>query len=129
MSRGNAYLLKAKFADNEFRTIAGLRTVREEINGEPVSRRELGKKHPFLLDGVAGHHIICGEGVFVGTGAEQSAKKAALEGAILPFELSFESGEQIKADYLITKLEYVGDFNGERNYRIAIMSSGKVEVL
>lgn len=125
----SAYLLKAKFSDEQFRTIAGLRTVSEEINGEPIVKRELGKKHPTLLGGVSGHHAICGQGVFVGTDAEQATKRVALEGAILAFELSFESGERIRADYLITKLEYAGDFNGERQYKIALMSSGKVEVL
>ncbi len=31
--------------------------------------------------------------------------------------------------FLVTRLEYSGDFNGERNYTVALESSGQVQSL
>jgi predicted secreted protein len=43
--------------------------------------------------------------------------------------LSFESGERLRGSFLLTRLEYAGDFNGERNYTVALESSGEVVTL
>jgi predicted secreted protein len=56
-------------------------------------------------------------------------KSLALSGALESYQLSFESGEQMQGDFLVTRLEYAGDFNGERNYTIALESSGEVVAL
>jgi predicted secreted protein len=32
----------------------------------------------------------------------------------------------MQGEFLVTRLEYAGDFNGERNYTIALESSGEV---
>jgi predicted secreted protein len=53
-------------------------------------------------------------------------KTLALSGALESYELSFESGERMQGEFLVTRLEYAGDFNGERNYTIALESSGEV---
>ena len=51
---------------------------------------------------------------------------AALAGAIDDFELSFESGERMRGRFLVTRLDYAGDYNGERNYTLNLESSGVV---
>jgi predicted secreted protein len=40
--------------------------------------------------------------------------------------LSFEDGAKMRGAFLITRLDYAGDFNGERNYTLALESSGHV---
>jgi predicted secreted protein len=35
----------------------------------------------------------------------------------------------MRGDFLVTRLEYAGDFNGERNYTVALESSGEVVAL
>ena len=32
----------------------------------------------------------------------------------------------MRGDFLVTRLEYAGDFNGERNYTLTLESSGEV---
>ena len=49
-----------------------------------------------------------------------------LAGLIEEYELSFESGERMRGKFLVTRLEYAGDFNGERSYTLALESSGPV---
>jgi predicted secreted protein len=44
-------------------------------------------------------------------------------------ELSFESGERLRGRFLLTRLDYSGDFNGERSYTLALESSGVVASL
>ena len=42
------------------------------------------------------------------------------------YELSFESGERMRGRFLVTRLDYAGDYNGERNYTLSLESSGAV---
>jgi len=42
------------------------------------------------------------------------------------YRLSFESGETLSGRFLVTRLDYAGDYNGERSYTIALESSGVV---
>jgi predicted secreted protein len=53
-------------------------------------------------------------------------KGNALAGLIDDYELSFESGERMRGRFLLTRLDYAGDFNGERSYALALESSGTV---
>ena len=53
----------------------------------------------------------------------------ALAGTIDDYELSFESGERLRGRFLVTRLDYAGDYNGERNYTLNLESSGAVASL
>jgi len=53
-------------------------------------------------------------------------KANALAGVIDDYRLTFEGGETMTGRFLVTKLEYAGDFNGERSYTLALESSGAV---
>jgi predicted secreted protein len=35
----------------------------------------------------------------------------------------------MQGEFLVTRLEYAGDFNGERNYTVVLESSGEVVAL
>jgi predicted secreted protein len=72
---------------------------------------------------------VAASGIFTGSAAEAQVKSLALSGALESYQLSFESGEQMQGEFLVTRLEYAGDFNGERNYTIALESSGEVVAL
>jgi predicted secreted protein len=69
---------------------------------------------------------VAASGIFTGSAAEAQVKALALSGALENYQLSFESGDQMQGEFLVTRLEYAGDFNGERNYTIALESSGEV---
>lgn len=70
-----------------------------------------------------------GSGIFTGSVAEGRLKANALAGTIDDYRLSFEGGEQMQGRFLITRLDYSGDYNGERTYTLALESSGAVASL
>jgi predicted secreted protein len=64
--------------------------------------------------------------VFTGSDAEMRIKNHALGGIIDSYELSFEGGERMQGDFLVARLDYSGDYNGERSYTLSLESSGPV---
>ena len=111
-----------------FASVAGLRTTQLSIYGEPVvvTSKDSGGWRD-LLSGAGVRSIsVSGAGVFTGSAAETRIKGNALSGTIDDYRLSFESGETMTGKFLVTRLDYAGDFNGERSYTLALESSGEV---
>ena len=80
-----------------------------------------------LLSGAGTRSVsVAGSGVFTGSAAEARLKANALGGRLDDYRLSFESGESMQGRFLLTRLDYSGDFNGERAYTLALESSGPV---
>ena len=80
-----------------------------------------------LLSGAGVRSVsVAASGIFTGSAAEARVKANALSGAIDDYELSFESGERMRGRFLLTRLDYAGDYNGERTYALALESSGAV---
>lgn len=128
--KGSAFLLKVGDGapTPTYATVAGLRTTQMSINGEAVvitSKDSGGWRE--LLSGAGVRSVsVAGAGIFTGSAAETRLKSNALAGLIDAYELSFEGGERLRGQFLITRLDYSGDFNGERNYTLALESSGAV---
>jgi TP901-1 family phage major tail protein len=128
--KGSAFLLKVGNGATPpvYATVAGLRTTQLSINGEAVvitSKDSGGWRE--LLSGAGVRSVsVAGSGVFTGSTAETRLKANALAGLIDDYELSFESGERMRGRFLLTRLDYAGDFNGERSYTLALESSGAV---
>ena len=131
--KGSAFLLKVGNGAEPpvFATVAGLRTTQMQVNGEAVaitSKDSGGWRE--LLSGAGVRSIsVSGAGVFTGSVAEVRLRNHALVGAIDEYELSFESGEKLRGRFLVTRLDYAGDYNGERTYTLALESSGIVSAL
>ena len=128
--RGSAFLLKIGdgAASPSFATVAGLKTTQLSVNGDPVVITNKGSGGwRELLSGAGVRSVsVAASGIFTGSAAEAKVRGLALSGAIETYELSFESGERMRGQFLVTRLEYAGDFNGERNYTLALESSGAV---
>jgi TP901-1 family phage major tail protein len=128
--KGSAFLLKVGDggAPPVYATIAGMRTTQMSVNGEAVnvtSKDSLGWRE--LLSGAGVRSVsVAASGIFTGSAAEARVKANALSGAIDDYELSFESGERMRGRFLLTRLDYAGDYNGERTYALALESSGAV---
>ncbi len=128
--KGSAFLLKVGDGANPpgFATVAGLRTTQLSINGEMVtitSKDSGGWRE--LLSGAGVRSVsVSGAGVFTGSVAETRVKARALDGAIDDYRLAFESGETMTGRFLVTRLDYAGDYNGERSYTLSLESSGAV---
>jgi predicted secreted protein len=128
--RGGAFLLKLGTGDPVvYATIAGLKVEHLSICGQPfeAARRLDQKAWRELLSGAGERSVsVSATGIFTGSTAEAQAKRLALAGEVAQFELSFEAGDKMQGRFLISRLDYTGDYNGERNYRIALESSGEV---
>ncbi|HEX8445125.1 MAG TPA: phage tail protein [Sphingomonas sp.] len=130
VEKGSAFLLKVGdgAASPVYATVAGMRTTQLSINGEAVvitSKASGGWRE--LLSGAGVRSVsVSGAGVFTGSAAETQLKANALSGVLDDYELSFESGERLRGRFLVARLDYAGDYNGERSYTLALESSGQV---
>lgn len=131
--KGSAFLLKVGDGTPTpvYSTVAGLRTTQLSINGEGVIVTNKGSGGwRELLSGAGVRSVsVSGAGVFTGSAAETRIKANALSGVLDDYELSFESGERLRGKFLVARLDFAGDFNGERSYALALESSGAVTVL
>lgn len=131
--KGSAFLLKVGDGASTpvYSTVAGLRTTQLSINGDPVVITNKGSgAWRELLSGAGVRSVsVSGAGVFTGSAAEARIKASALGGVLDDYELSFESGERMQGRFLVARLDYAGDFNGERSYTLALESSGPVITL
>jgi TP901-1 family phage major tail protein len=128
--KGSAFLLKIGNGGEPpvFATVAGMRTTQMSVNGEAVNvtTKDSGGWRELLSGAGVRSVSVAGSGIFTGSAAEGRVKANALSGAIDDYELSFESGERMKGRFLVARLDYSGDYNGERNYTLSLESSGPV---
>lgn len=130
IENGSAFLLKIGDGATPpaFATVAGLRTTQLAVNGEAVNvtTKDSGGWRELLSGAGVRSVSVSAAGIFTGSAAETRLRSHALSGVIDDFELSFESGERMRGAFLVTRLDYAGDYNGERSYTISLESSGPV---
>lgn len=128
--KGSAFLLKVGngAAPVVYATVAGLRTTQLSVSGElvAITSKDSGGWRDLLSGAGVRSVSVSGAGIFTGSAAETRIKGNALSGAIDDYRLSFESGETLSGRFLVTKLDYAGDYNGERSYTLSLESSGPV---
>ena len=133
VERGSAFLLKVGngAAPVVWQTVAGLRTTQLSVNGEMVATtsKDSGGWRDLLSGAGVRSVSVSGAGVFTGSAAEVRVKGNALAGMLDDYRLSFESGETMTGKFLVTRLDYAGDYNGERTYTLSLESSGVVSAL
>ena len=128
--KGAAFLLKIGDggAPQTYETVAGLRTTQMSINGDTVvvTTKESGGWRE-LLSGAGTRSVsVSASGIFLGSDAEDRVRGNALAGTLDAYELSFEDGAKMRGQFLVQRLDYAGDFNGERTYSVQLESSGQV---
>ncbi len=127
---GAAFLLKITNGATPavYQTIAGLRTTQLSINGDTVvvTHKQSGGWRD-LLSGAGTRSVsVSAAGIFLGSVAENTVRTRALDGTLDDYELSFEDGARLRGKFLVQRLDYAGDFNGERSYTLQLESSGPV---
>lgn len=127
---GSAFLLKIGNGGSPqtYQTVAGLRTTQMTINGDSVVVTHKGSGGwRELLSGAGTRSVsVSAAGIFLGSTAENAVRAHALAGTIDDYELSFEDGAKLRGRFLVQRLDYAGDFNGERSYTMQLESSGPV---
>ncbi len=128
--KGSAFLLKISNGASPaaYQTVAGLRTTQMSISGDPVvitSKQSGGWRE--MLSGAGVRSVsVSAAGIFLGSAAEAQVRANAMNGTLDDYDLRFEDGEKLRGRFLVQKLDYSGDFNGERNYTLQLESSGPV---
>lgn len=129
---GQAFLLKISDGSTPpvYNTVAGLRTTQMTIAGDTVviTHKASGGWRELLSGAGARSVSVSAAGIFLGSTTEAQVRANALTGTLNTYQLSFEDGLKLRGQFLINRLDYTGEFNGERNYSITLTSSGKVEV-
>jgi TP901-1 family phage major tail protein len=128
--KGAAFLLKISdgAVTPVYQTVAGLRTTQMSIAGDTVviTSKDSGGWRELLSGAGARAVSVAAAGIFLGSAAEAQVRTNAMAGTLDDYELSFEDGEKLRGKFLIQRLDYAGDFNGERNYTMQLESSGPV---
>jgi TP901-1 family phage major tail protein len=126
--KGSAFLLKISDGATTpvFTTLAGLRTTGLTLNAESVNITHKGSGGWRELLGGAGIRSISlsGSGVFTNSTAETRLRTLALGAAVDEYEVVFETSDRLKGKFQVTRLDYAGDYNGERTYAVTLESSG-----
>lgn len=130
VEKGSAFLLKIGDGATPpaFATVAGMRTTQMSVAGEPVvvTHKDSGGWRTLLSGAGVRSVSVSAAGIFTGSAAEARIRSNALAGTIDDYRLTFEGGETITGRFLVTRLDYAGDYNGERSYTVALESSGAV---
>ncbi|WP_422357394.1 phage major tail protein, TP901-1 family [Qipengyuania flava] len=128
--KGAAFLLKIGDGGSPatYNTVAGLRTTQMSVNGDTVVVTHKGSGGwRELLSGAGTRSVsVAASGIFLGSDAESAIRTHALAGTLDEYELSFEDGAKMRGRFLVQRLDYAGDFNGERTYALQLESSGAV---
>ncbi len=128
--KGAAFLLKIGDGGSPatYDTVAGLRTTQMSVNGDTVVVTHKGSGGwRELLSGAGTRSVsVSASGIFLGSDAESAVRTHALAGTLDDYELSFEDGAKMRGRFLVQRLDYAGDFNGERTYALQLESSGAV---
>ena len=129
--KGAAFLLKIGDGAQPpaYATVAGLRTTQMSINGDTVvvtTRTSGGWRE--LLSGAGTRSVSVSAARHLPRQQRRGARSAPTRspGTLDDYELSFEDGEKLRGRFLVQRLDYAGDFNGERNYTLQLESSGAV---
>ena len=126
--KGAAFLLKIGDGRSPatYDTVAGLRTTQMSVNGDMVVVTHKGSGGwRELLSGAGTRSVsVSASGIFLGSDAENAVRTHALAGTLDEYELSFEDGAKMRGRFLVQRLDYAGDFNGERTYALQLESSG-----
>lgn len=127
VEKGSAFLLKIG-GESGWQTVAGMRTTQMSVNGDAVAITHKGSGGwRELLSGAGVRSVsVAAAGVFTGSAAEARIKANALAGTLDDYRLTFEGGETMTGRFLVVRLDYAGDFNGERSYSLGLESSGAV---
>jgi TP901-1 family phage major tail protein len=129
--KGSAFLLKISdgAVPPMFTTVAGLRATGLTINSDSVNitTKDSGGWRDLLSGAGLRSVSLTGSGVFTNSAAETRLRSNAVAGVLDEYKIMFESSDTLSGKFLITRLDYSGDYNGERTYAVTLESSGAAQ--
>ena len=128
--KGSALLMKIGNAGSPetFTTIAGMRSTSISMNDEMVdiTNKDSARARTILAQGGVNSMTVSGSGVFT-----DSASEATLEGkfdsaTLTNYQFLVPDFGTYTGAFMLTTLEYAGEYNGEVTYTFTFESSGAI---
>lgn len=125
--RGGALLLKVDISGT-MTTIGGLRSTSITLNDEAVdiTNKDNGQTRTLLPQAGTASLSVSGSGVFTDTTAEQTIRTAWNASTFSTYNIIIPDLGTYAGSFMISSLEYSGEYNGEVTYSITLESSGSI---
>ena len=127
--KGSAMLMKiGSGSPVSYTTIGGLRSTTMTLNEEAVDVTNKDSAGIRLLLANAGvqSHSFSGSGVFTNSAAEDTLKAAYAAATFVAFQLLIPEFGTFTGSFMVSSLEYAGEYNGEVTYSLSLESSGTI---
>tara|TARA_Y100001938_G_C8047022_1_gene409501 strand:+ start:203 stop:607 length:405 start_codon:yes stop_codon:yes gene_type:complete len=125
--RGGALLLKVDISGT-MTTIGGLRSTSITLNDEAVdiTNKDDGQTRKLLAQAGTASITVSGSGVFTDSTAEQTIRTAWNASTFSSYNIIIPDLGTYAGSFMISSLEYSGEYNGEVTYSITLESSGSI---
>ena len=126
--KGKAVLIKLDQSGSQT-TIGGLRSSSITLNDEMVdvtNKDTVGNSRALLPQGGNTSVTIAGSGIFTGVNTETTLEPYLASGTLKAYSFIIPDFGTYAGSFLITNLEYGGEYNGEVTYSVTFESSGAV---
>lgn len=124
---GRDLLLKIN-TDGQFTTCAGLRTKSFTLNARPIDVTDTGSGGwRDLLPGAGLRSAeIAGAGIFRDAQSDSQIRSAFFEQSALLCAFHMPGFGVLKGEFLVTRLRYLGSYDGAASYELAFQSGGRL---
>ena len=130
--KGSALLLKigadatAAPASDTYTTVGGLRSTGISMNDEAVdvTTKDSSGVRELLANGGIQTCSVSGSGVFTDAASETTLKNAFGGANFANFEVVIPDFGTYKGKFMVSSLEYTGEYNGEATYSVSLESTG-----
>lgn len=125
---GKDLLIKVDLSGGgQFETLAGLRATRIAFNAETVDVTSLessGGWRELLAGAGVKTAAISGSGVFKDAASDARARQVFFDGEAPEFQVIVPDFGTVQGGFVISGLEYAGDYDGEATYELSLASAG-----
>ena len=113
-----------------YTTIGGLRSTSITVNDEPVdiTNKDSSGNRTLLPDGGIYSVSITGSGVFTDETVETTLRDAAGAATFSSYQFIVPALATYTGTFMVTSIEYSGEYNGEVTYSCSFESSGAITV-
>ena len=128
--KGSALLMKIGNAASPevFTTIGGMRSTSISMNDEivDVTNKDSGRQRAILAQGGVVSMTVSGSGVFTDSASETTLEGKFDQASLTNYQFLVPDFGTYTGKFMLTTLEYAGEFNGEVTYSFTFESSGTI---
>jgi|TARA_R110001592_G_scaffold279222_5_gene546635 TP901-1 family phage major tail protein len=126
--KGAALLLKINTTGSTYVTVGGLRSTSITLNDESVdvTNKDSSGNRTLLADAGVFSMSVSGSGVFTDATTEETMRVAMNATTFKNFQILIPDLGTYTGAFMVSSLEYAGEYNGEVTYSVSLESSGAI---